>query len=147
MIPNTRMKSRFWKLEKNTSEKKRPKKEEKRNRQSRMTLLISLSRLHIENYVMTDFSIQPIRKKRTAKCVFPTTGSCCKFQYPCVNGLSLLLFWYKIWTCLKKWHTFLTEVSIWKRHHFGTYPRRRRETDADSWVLRDSLSISFLQPL
>ena len=81
MIPNRRMKSRFWKLEKNTSEKKkRPKKEEKRNRQSRMTLLIFLSRLQIENHVMTDFSIQPIRKKRTANNVFPTTRSCCKIS-------------------------------------------------------------------
>ena len=80
MIPNRRMKSRFWKLEKNKSEKKRPKKEEKRNRQSRMTLLIFLSRLQIENYVMTDFSIQPIRKKRTANNVFPTTRSCCKIS-------------------------------------------------------------------
>ena len=80
MIPNRRMKSRFWKLEKNTSEKKRPKKEEKRNRQSRMTLLIFRSRLQIENYVMTDFSIQPIRKKRTANNVFPATRSCCKIS-------------------------------------------------------------------
>ena len=78
MIPNRRMKSRFWKLEKNMPEKKRPKKEEKRNRQSRMTLLIFLSRLQIENYVLTDFSIQPIRKKRIANNVFPTTRSCCK---------------------------------------------------------------------
>ena len=83
-------------IRKKNSEKKRPEKEEKRYRQSRMTLLIFLSRLQIENYVMTAFSIQPIRKKRTANNVFPTTGSCCKFQYPCVNGLSLLLFWYKI---------------------------------------------------
>ena len=77
MIPNRRMKSRFWKLEKKMSEKKRPKKEEKRNRQSRMTLLTFLSRLQIENYVMTDFSI---RKKRTANNIFPTTGSCCKIS-------------------------------------------------------------------
>ena len=55
-----------------------------------------------------------------------------KFQYPCVNGLSLLLFWYKIWTRLKKWHTFLTD--------FGSKV-------TDSWVLRDSLSSSFFQPL
>ena len=112
MIPNTRMKSRFWKLEKNTSEKKRPKKEEKRNRQSRMTLLISLSRLHIENYVMTDFSIQPIRKNGQQIMFSQLREVVAKFQYPCVNGLSLLLFWYKIWTRLKKWHTFLTDFAL-----------------------------------
>ena len=111
MIPNRRMKSRFWKLEKNTSEKKRPPQKEKRNRQSRMTLLIFLSGLHIENYVMTAFSIQPIRKKRTANNISQLREVVAKFQYPCVNGLSLLLFWYKIWTRLKKWHTFLTDFA------------------------------------
>ena len=75
MIPNRRMKSRFWKLEKNVREKKGPKIEEERNRQSRMTLLIFLSRLQIENYVMTAFSI---RKNQTANNIFPATGSCCK---------------------------------------------------------------------
>ena len=104
MIPNRRMKSRFWKLE-----KKRPKKEEKRNRQSRMTLLIFLSRLQIENYVMTAFSSQPIRKKRTANNVFPTTGSCCKFQYPCVNGLSLLAC-YCFGTIVLNWSRFASDI-------------------------------------
>ena len=77
MIPNRRMKSRFWKLEKNVREKKGPKIKEERNRQSRMTLLIFLSRLQIENYVMTAFSI---RKNQTANDIFPATGGCCKIS-------------------------------------------------------------------
>ena len=81
MIPNRRMKSRFWKLEKNVREKKGPKKEEERNRQSRMTLLIFLSRLQIENYVMTAFSI---RKKQTANNISHLRVAVVKFQYPSI---------------------------------------------------------------
>ena len=146
MIPNRRMKSRLWKLEKKMSEKKRPKKEEKRNRQSRMTLLIFLSLLQIENYVMTAFSFQPIRRKRTAKKVFPTRGSCWKFQHPCVNGLSLLLFWYKMWTRLKKWQTYLTDFDLkvtWFRNISTKVTRNWcRFLSPDG-----SLNSSFLQPL
>ena len=53
-----------------------------------MTLLIFLSRLQIENYVMTAFSIQPIKTVLSHLRV-----AVVKFQYPCVNGLiTLLLF-------------------------------------------------------
>ena len=53
-----------------------------------MTLLIFLSRLQIENYVMTAFSIQPIKTVLSHLRV-----AVAKFQYPCVDGLiAFLLF-------------------------------------------------------
>ena len=59
------------------------------NIDSRMSLLIFLSRFQIENYVMTAFSIQPIKTILSHLRV-----AVAKFQYPCVNGLiAFLLFW------------------------------------------------------
>ena len=55
--------------------------------QGRMSLLIFLSRLQIENYVMTPFSIQPIATYGQ-QTIFPHLRvAVAKFQYPCVNGL------------------------------------------------------------
>ena len=54
------------------------------NIDSRMSLLIFLSRFQIENYVMTAFSIQPIKT-----ILFHLRVAVAKFQYPCVNGLML----------------------------------------------------------
>ena len=52
-----------------------------------ITLLIFLSRLQIENYVMTAFSIQPIRTYGQ-QTMFPHLRvAVAKFQYPHVNGL------------------------------------------------------------
>ena len=59
----------------------------RKNIDGRMTLLIFLSRLQIENY-MTAFSIQPIKTVLSHLRV-----AVVKFQYPCVNGLiTFLLF-------------------------------------------------------
>ena len=59
------------------------------NIDSGMSLLIFLSRLPIENYVMTAFGIQPIKTILSHLRV-----AVAKFQYPCVNGLiAFLLFW------------------------------------------------------
>ena len=59
-----------------------------KNIDGRMTLLIFLSPLQIENYVMTAFSIQPIKTVLSHLRV-----AVVKFQYPCVNGLiTFLLF-------------------------------------------------------
>ena len=141
MIPNRRMKSRFWKLEKNTSEKKRPKKEEKRNRQSRMTLLIFLSRLQIENYVMTDFSIQPIRKERTANNVFRTTRSCCK--------ISIFLCWWAklVIVLVQNLNSFkeVTHILSWFRFESDIISEHIHESDEklmeipESWGTRPAV--------
>ena len=56
------------------------------NIDNRMTLLIVLSRLQIENYVMTAFSIQPIKTVLSHLRL-----AVAKFQYPCVNGLIAFL--------------------------------------------------------
>ena len=59
------------------------------NIDSRMTLLIFLSRLQIVNYVMTAFIIQPIKTVLSHLRV-----AVAKFQYPFLNGLiAFLLFW------------------------------------------------------
>ena len=41
---------------------------------------------------MTAFSIQPIRKNGQQTIFFQLREAVAKFQYPCVNGLNLLLF-------------------------------------------------------
>ena len=70
-----------WKL-KNVRQKR-----EKDYYKGSMTLLIFLSRLQIENYVMTAFSIQPIRTYGL-QTIFPhLRAAVAKFQYPRVNGL------------------------------------------------------------
>ena len=58
--------------------------QKRENIESRMTLL-TFSRLQIENYVMTAFSIQPIRTYGQ-QTIF-LRAAVAKFQYPCVNGL------------------------------------------------------------
>ena len=69
------------------SEKKRPEKGEKRNIESSMTLLIFLSRLQIENYVMTAFSIQPIRKKNEQQIMFSQLREAvANFNIPVLTG-------------------------------------------------------------
>ena len=54
------------------------------NIESRMTLS-RFSRLQIENFVMTAFSIQPIRTYGQQTILLRVAVA--KFQYPCVNGL------------------------------------------------------------
>ena len=63
-----------------------------------------------------------------------------KFQYPCVNGLSLLLFWYKIWTRLKKWH-----ILNWFRFESDIISEHIHESDEklmqipESWGTRSAV--------
>ena len=60
--------------------------QKRENIESRMTLL-TFSWLQIENYIMTAFSIQPIRTYGQ-ETIFPhLRAAVAKFQYPCVNGL------------------------------------------------------------
>ena len=107
-----------------------------------MALLIFLSWLQIENYVMTAFSIQPIRKKRTANNILPTKGSCCKISISLRKWAKFVIVlvpnlnsFKEVTQSFLNWFRF--EIDIIS-YNISTKVTRNR-CSLDSWVLRGSL--------